>query len=229
MQVDVGRSFHLALMIAITAIVLYGFSHTVDADIIHPAREQPFILYVHVTVFTTWLLVLMTQTALIWTHNARLHRRLGWCAVLFAVGLVGVGLATTVIMGKAQVQRLGPDAGMFIFRPFSDMIFFSAAFALAIHWRKRPDIHRRLMVLAACALTPPAISRIPGVPTLSMVYLGTDLLMLAAILHDLITLRRVHAVYRWGLGIGAAGQVALLLVLSRQPAPFVAFAHFVTQ
>ena len=229
MQVQVGRSFHLALMIAITAVVLYGFSHTVDADIIHPAQKQPLILYVHVAVFTTWLLVLMTQTALIWARNPRLHRTLGWCAVGFAAGLVAVGLATTVAMGRVQVERMGPEAGFFIYRPLADVVFFCAAFGLAIHWRRRPDFHCRLMVLAACALTPPAISRIPGVPTLSMVYLGTDLLVLAAILHDLVTLRRVHAVYRWGVGIGAAGQFALLLVMSTRPEPFAAFAHFVTQ
>jgi hypothetical protein len=143
--------------------------------------------------------------------------------------MVAIGLATTVIMGKVQVQRLGPDAGLFIFRPFEDIIFFATAFALAIHWRKRPDFHRRLMVLAACALTPPAISRIPGIHSLSTVYLGTDLLVMAAILHDIVTLRRVHQVYRWGLGIGAAGQLALLLVLSKQPQPFVAFARLITQ
>src|SRR5579863_8843157 len=175
---SIGRSFHLTMMIAITAIVLYGFSHTAGAEIVHPAQDQPFILYVHVAAYTSWLLVLVTQTALIWTRNARLHRTLGWFAAGFAVGMVVIGLATTVIMGKVQVQRLGPDAGMFIFRPLEDIIFFATAFALAIHWRKRPNFHRRLIVLAACALTPPAISRIPGIHGLSTVYLGTDLLVM---------------------------------------------------
>lgn len=224
-----GRSFHLSLMIAITVIILYGFSHTVGTDIINPPRRQPLILYIHALVYTSWLLVLVSQTALIWLRNPRLHRKLGWFSLGFAVAMVAIGLLTTVIMGRIQVERLGPDAGMFIFRPFEDIIFFATAFGLAIHWRKRPDLHRRLMVLAACALTPPAISRIPGIHSLGMVYLGTDLLVLAAVLHDLLTIRRVHAAYRWGLGIGVAGQTALLLVMAKQPEPFIAFARYVTQ
>jgi len=174
-------------------------------------------------------LLTIVQTALIALGNPRLHRRLGWLGLGFGVLMVVVGIATTVVMGKVHVQRLGSDAGMFIYRPFEDIIFFAAAFGLAIYWRRQPDRHRRLMVLAACAVTPPGISRIPGIHTLSMVYLVTDLLLMAAILHDLVTTRRLHAVYRWGLAIGLAGQTILLLILSKQPALFVAFAKFVTR
>ena len=226
---SIDRSFHLVMMIAISAIVLYGFSNTITADVIHPDWRPPRILYIHVLAYTTWLLVLVSQTVLIWTRNRLLHRKLGWFGAAFALALVAIGLVTTVSMGRAHVQRMGPEAGFFIYRPLWDLICFTAAFALAIRWRKRPDIHGRLMVLAACALTPPAISRIPGVHGLGTVLLGSDLLVGAAILRDLVTLRRVHDVYCWGLGLGIAGQTALLLVMSRHPAPFAAFAHYVTQ
>lgn len=224
-----GRSFHLGLMVFIAALVLYGFSHTVDADVFHPASPQPLILYIHAAVFTTWLFLLVFQTALVTVRNPQLHRRLGWLGLGFGVLMVVIGTATILVMGKVQVERLGPDAGIFIYRPIEDIVFFATAFGLAIHWRERSDLHRRLIVLAACAVTPPAISRIPGIHSLGMVYLGTDLLVLAAILHDLVTLGRVHPVYRWGLAIGVAGQSALLLIMSKQPAPFVEFARFVTQ
>ena len=228
-DVPIDRSFHLVMMIAISAIVLYGFSNTITADVIHPQWQPPSILYIHVLAYTTWLLVLVTQTALIWTRNRVLHRKLGWFGAAFALALVAIGLATTVSMGRAHVQRMGPQAGFFIYRPLWDIVCFAAAFGLAILRRKRPDMHGRLMVLAACALTPPAISRIPGVHGLGMVLLGTDLLVVAAILRDLATLGRVHEVYRWGLGLGVAGQTVLLLVMSRHPAPFIAFARYVTQ
>lgn len=224
-----GRSFHLSLMLAISVIVLYGFSHTVDADVFHPTEKPPMILYVHALVFTTWLFLLVVQSALISVRNPRLHKRLGWFGLGFGVLMVVLGVATIVVMGRAQVQRLGPDAGMFIYRPIEDIVFFAIAFGLAIRWRKRPDFHRRLIVLAACAVTPPGISRIPGIHSLGMIYLVADLLVMTAILHDLVTLRRVHAVYRWGLGIGVAGQAALLLIMAKQPAPFVEFARFVTR
>jgi cyanophycinase-like exopeptidase len=84
------------------------------------------------------------------------------------------------------------------------------------------------MVLASCALTPPAISRIPAIHSLGAVYLGADLLVMVAMMYDMVLLRRVHAVYRWGFAIAVAGQTALLLVMADRPGPFVAFAHFVT-
>ena len=224
-----GRTFHLSLMVFIAALVLYGFSHTVDSEVFNPAQPQPVILYIHAAVFTSWLLLLVVQTALIAVRNPPLHRRLGWLGLGFGVLMVVVGIATTLVMGKVQVQRLGPDAGIFIYRPIEDIVFFAVAFGLAIYWRGQPDRHRRLIVLAACAVTPPGISRIPGIHNLSMVYLVTDLLVMTAVLHDLVTTRRLHAVYRWGLAIGVAGQTILLLILSKQPAPFVEFARFVTR
>lgn len=224
-----SRVFYLTMMALITAVILYGFSHTLQSDVLDPPRRQPLILYVHAVVYTCWLVLLIAQSALIRARNPRLHRRLGYFGAGFAAAMVVIGIATTVVMGRIQVERMGLEAGMFIYRPIEDIAFFAAAIGLAIHWRKRPDFHRRAIVLAACALTPPAISRIPGIHSLGMVYLGTDLLVMIAILHDLLTLRRVHEVYRYGLGIAVLGQSALLLVLANQPAPFLAFVRYVTQ
>lgn len=214
------RSFYLVMMIFIALLILFGFSHTVEGVIVHTAEPPPAVLYLHAAVFGGWLVVLVTQALLIWTRNPRLHRKLGWFGLGIAVLMVGVGFATTVIMGHAHLLREGPAAAMFMYRPFEDITFFAAAFGLAVYWRKRPDIHRRLMLLAAIALTPPAISRIPGLPTLSTVYAGTDLLLVIAIIHDLVTTRRIHAAYRWGTAIAIVGQVALLAVMSLRPAPF---------
>ena len=223
------RSFTIAMMIFISVLILYGFSHTVEADVINPAKPPPVMLYIHVTLFVGWLVVVLVQTALIWTRNPRLHMRLGWFGLGFGVLMVLVGLATTVVMGHEQVLRDGPDGSMFIYRPFEDIVFFAILFGLAIHWRKRPEFHRRLMLLAAIIVTPPAISRIPGVHPLSMVYAGTDLLILVAVLHDLFTVKRVHTVYRWATPIIVIGQVALLAVLSLRPAPFFQLAVAITR
>ena len=223
------RSFYLAMMIFISVLILYGFSHTVGADIINPAQPPPMILYIHVVVFLGWLVMVLTQTALIWTRNPRIHRKLGWFGAGFGTLMVVVGLITTVIMGHQHVLRDGPEGAMFIYRPFEDIIFFGAFFGLAIHWRKRPDFHRRLMLLAAIIVTPPAISRIPGVHPLSMVYAGTDLLIMVAVLHDLFTLKRIHPVHLWAGPIIVIGQVALLALLSLRPAPLFELALAITR
>lgn len=224
-----GRSFHLGLMATITFLVLYGFSHTVGADIFHPSEAPPLILYIHAAVFTGWLFLLLVQTALIASRNVRLHRKLGLAGLAFGLLMIGLGIATTIIMGRIHVLHEGPvDGAMFVYRPFEDILFFAIAFGLAIHWRKRPDLHRRLIVLAAVAVTPPGISRIPMIHSLGMVYLIADALIMVAMMHDLVTTRRIHKVYRWGLAAAMAGQTALLLILSHKPAMFVDFARFIT-
>lgn len=217
------------MMSLIAVLILYGFSHTVGADIFHPPQKPPLVLYLHVIIFVGWLGMVLTQTVLIWTHNPRLHRKLGWFAAGYGVVMVVVGVATTVIMGHQHVLRDGPSGGMFVYRPFEDILFFAVFFGLAILWRKRPDFHRRLMLLAAIMVTPPAISRIPGIQSLIMVYAGTDLLIVAGLLHDLITLKHVHAVYRRAVPIILTGQAALLVALSLHPAPLIAFGLALTR
>jgi hypothetical protein len=45
--------------------------------------------------------------------------------------------------------------------PLNDMIFFAGVFAAAAWWRKRPDVHRRLMLVPTCLFTVAAFSRFP--------------------------------------------------------------------
>src|SRR5437773_11275651 len=63
--------------------------------------------------------------------------------------------------------------------PRFDMVAFSIPFALAVYWRKKPEIHRRLILVATCALTAAAFGRFPGnlLPPVFF-YAGVDLLIL---------------------------------------------------
>jgi hypothetical protein len=44
--------FYFLMTLLIFGIVVYGFSHTVDQNLFHPAVPRPFILYVHAAVFS---------------------------------------------------------------------------------------------------------------------------------------------------------------------------------
>jgi hypothetical protein len=75
--------FYFSMSLLIAATVMYGFSHTVNENLIHPSPARPFILYLHAAVFTGWLLFFIFQSALVRTGNVRLHRQVGW----FGAGL----------------------------------------------------------------------------------------------------------------------------------------------
>ncbi len=85
------------------------------------------------------------------------------------------------------------------------------SFGLAFWWRTRPEFHRRLMFVATCALTSAAFARIPWVPG-RWFYTGVDCLILLGVVRDLMTMKRIHPVYLWGLPLMMLGQIATKVV-----------------
>jgi hypothetical protein len=53
------RPFYFWMALLIAAVVIYGFSFTVNANLFHPPTERPAILYVHGALFTGWLVFLI--------------------------------------------------------------------------------------------------------------------------------------------------------------------------
>ena len=70
------RYFYFTMSLVIAVVVIYGFSHTINENLFHPAYPRPFVLYLHAAIFTGWVVLLITQSALIRTRNLRLHRNL---------------------------------------------------------------------------------------------------------------------------------------------------------
>ena len=43
--------FYFFMSLLIAATVVYGFSHTIDHNLIHPSPLPPFVLYIHAIMF----------------------------------------------------------------------------------------------------------------------------------------------------------------------------------
>jgi hypothetical protein len=205
------RYFYLFMALLIPAIVAYGFSYTIDSNLLHPAVARPAILYVHAVVFSGWPVFFLLQSTLVRTRHVAWHRRMGWfgAALGFVVALVGT--ATAIVMGRFNVAELHSttaESGLMI--PLFDMAAFTGAFAAAIHWRRRPEFHRRLVFVATCTLTAAAFGRFPQwlLPPV-LFYAGVDVLILLGVFRDLLVDRRVHPVYLYSLPVLAAGQAVV--------------------
>jgi uncharacterized membrane protein YozB (DUF420 family) len=204
-----GQSFYFAMSLVVAAIVVYGFSFTVNDNLIHPAYPRPWILYVHAVVFSTWVSLFIVQTALVRARRVSVHRRVGpWTACL-GVLIPILGIATAIAMAKLRAGHGEPDAAGPLPISTFDMVAFTTSFALAIYWRKRPEFHRRLMFMATCALTAAAFGRIPVLDHADWFYVGVDALIAIAVARDLIVDRRVHPAFAYGLPAMIAGQVAI--------------------
>jgi hypothetical protein len=103
------------MSLLIPAVVVYGFSFTVGNRLIHPAIPRPPILYLHAVVFSGWLLFFLLQSALVRSHNVRLHRRIGWFGAALGVLIFVVGVSTAVAMARFNtLQMHATDAESFL-------------------------------------------------------------------------------------------------------------------
>jgi hypothetical protein len=219
--------FYFSMSLLIAAAVTYGFSHTVNENLIRPTSVRPFILYLHAAVFTGWLLFFILQSALVRTGNVRLHRKVGWFGAGLGVAIPIVGVATAVAMTRFNMlhQRF-PGSDAFLVVPLWDVMGFIIPFALAIYWRKKPEFHRRLVLVATCALTAAGFGRFPhSIMPEHMFYAGVDILIFLGVVRDLIVNRRVHPVYLYALPAFILGQIFVVYTYSHSSPWWMATAH----
>jgi hypothetical protein len=216
-----GKYFYFFMALLIGVVVVYGFSHTVDHYLIHAVPVRPWILYLHGAVFSGWVVFLILQSALVRIHKVSVHRTLGWFGVALGVVIPVLGLSTAITMDRFNiVQFHSKGVSPFLAIQVNDMVCFTTLFALAILWRRRPEFHRRLILVASCALTSAAIARFPFVP-LEWSYVGVDLLVFMGVVRDLIVNKRVHTVYRYALPLMIVSQTTAMHLFLSAPAWWV--------
>jgi hypothetical protein len=217
------KYFYFYMSVLIAVVVFYGFSHTVNKNLIHPAIQKPWILWVHGIVFSGWLFFFILQSALVRARSVRWHRNVGWFGAVLGASMVYLGVSTTLSMARFYLYTMHRTEANFLIVPFWDISCFAVCFALAIVWRKKPEHHRRMMLLATCALTAAGWGRIPFLSTGGF-YAGVDFLLLLGIARDWIVNRRIHSVYIAGLPVFAAGQALALVVVITKPDWWMKFA-----
>jgi hypothetical protein len=65
------KYFYFAMSLLIAAIVVWGFSHTIDANLFHGAPPRPLLLWIHGAAFSLWVAFYIFQSALVRTRNVR--------------------------------------------------------------------------------------------------------------------------------------------------------------
>lgn len=211
------RSFYFWMSLLITGVVVYGFSHTVGGRLIRPPSRPPLILYFHAVLFTGWLVFFIVQSALVRTRNVKWHRFFGWFGVGLASVMVVLGFTIAVIMNRFEAVVLHEPDPAFLAIPFSDMVFFGVLVALATYWRRKPELHRRLLFIATCALLDAPFARISYLFNNNLFYPCIDAVMLLGVVRDLMVNRRIHKVYLIALPALMTLQVGVLYLWRGTP------------
>ena len=224
------RRFYVGMAIAVLITVFLGFSRTYFLKGYYGTPELSLLLHIHGLVFTSWVLLFLAQTTLVATGRTDLHRKLGVGGAVLAALLLIVGTITAIMRVKGG--RPSPIPGVsplsFLAVPLFDMVVFAILIGVGLVQRHRPDTHKRLMTLATIALTSAPIARFAAVRQVGPpAFFGlTDLFIVAMLVYDLATRRRVHPATIWG-GLVIVASQPLRLMISGTPA-WLAFAGWLT-
>jgi hypothetical protein len=235
------RRFFTAMACAALAVVTFGFATSyylwpLTRATHYPAGQPispslPALVHLHALVFTGWIVLLVVQVGLVATGNVAWHRRLGTAAAALIPVMLIIGVATAIRGARAGWNPGGPyaDADAFMFVGIADLTVFGVLAAAGIALRRRPDLHKRLMLYATLGgLMWPAITRLPFVAGRFPLMFGLlAALLLAPAVRDLWRGARV----RWiTLAIGLSVLATFLLrPLVARSAAWHAIAEWLTR
>jgi hypothetical protein len=206
------RAFYRRVSIAflVTALVGFGRTYFLKAAF-HGAALTP-LLHVHGFVGTTWLVLLVVQTGLVSSRRVDLHMKLGIAGALVATAFVPLGILVPLSLARSGATT--PERLVFLIFPLTQALMFGGFVGAALWNRKRPELHKRLMLVGTATMVTPAISRllmsvpVPEGPRPVFALVLTTAFVLAGMLHDWKTRHRVHRLYIWAaLAILVSGPV----------------------
>lgn len=202
-SVFLARYFYFAMAVLLAAIVGYGFSHTIEENLLHPSFPRPRVLYVHAAVFGGWMTLFLVQTGLVAVvRKRRWHWWLGWLGVVMACAMPVLGTWSALRMTHLRYGFGDLDDVAFLILALDDMAVFAALMTAAVLLRDRQsEAHKRLVLMATCLICVAALSRFPPwLPTIGTAvwpyYLYADVLIGLGLLRDLVVIGRPHWVYR---------------------------------
>lgn len=223
---EVRRAF-LPAALAGTVLAVVGFWPTYFGPLVTGTVQEPAIIHVHVVVMVAWLVLFIAQAWFAASGRIRLHIRLGPWLMGFGVVLVVVGL---LAISEGFAERLATGdvfrAQRWLFGTLRDVVFFVPFLVAGWVSRRRPGIHKRVMLVATTILILPAVGRMTflGFPVVLWKFmLVWPLPVYLAMAHDFRTKRLVHPVYV--IGIAAMLAMRLVLPLNQSAAWHAAAAH----
>ncbi|HXW92171.1 MAG TPA: hypothetical protein VEK33_16595 [Terriglobales bacterium] len=192
----------------------------------NPAIARPLILWFYGAAFSDWIVFFMFQSVLVRTRNIKWHRFFGWFGATLGAAMVLLGTATAIVMGCFDTYRHHlSGAELFLVIPFFDMTAFGTFFALAVVWRKKPELHRRLIFIATCALLDAPFARFDFIFNHSLLVLSPDPVIGLGVVRDLLVNRSIHRIYLVALPTLIVLQGLVTLIWRSEASWWVRIAH----
>jgi cytochrome bd-type quinol oxidase subunit 2 len=188
------RKFYPAMATVIAALVFAGFTPSFYArDWSGGATPLAGPVLVHGVAGTLFVLVLTVQSWLIAAGRESWHRTLGSWGALLAMAFVLSGIVVTFNLEQGHVGESRRVLAAHVWTNAAPLAAFALLVAAGIWQRHVPARHKRLMLLAAVVLLPPATGRLFG--PFDLAWLNLPLYVCAAAanaVYDVIARGRPH-------------------------------------
>jgi hypothetical protein len=198
------RWFYTSMGIVATLVVVAGFGGSYYG-MATGAGSLPPLVKVHGLVFALWLILFIAQTTLVAARRVAVHRRLGYAAAALAPAMVGLGYATAIEGARRgfDLNFTNDPLGYMVF-PLGSITAFTVLAAGGFWYRRRPEVHKRLMLLATVGplMNAPLAHLFAHTEALrgrALLFLCVMLVLLfACAVYDRLTCGRFHPVSLWG-------------------------------
>ena len=214
--------FYLALALVCAAIAIGGFAPSYWLQLPAGTFKGAPLLHIHGALATAWVLFLISQSRLVMRGSIARHRDWG----LFGISLASVLTVVAMMVAiQSMTAKLAEGAGdpvrSFLIVPMSGILLFAGFTAAAVTNIRRPEWHRRFMIVGTVALLGAAMARVffffavgggPGVrpglmgapppPAMPLVSgLLLQLILVAGMVHDKRRHGRIHPAWIYGFAI----------------------------
>lgn len=215
--------FYVTMACIFVAIAFGGFFETYWLQVAQGTFTGSPLLHFHGLLFFAWTLFFLSQATLVANRKLRAHRAWGLLGISLATAMVFTGAIVALENLQSKVTQYGNDARAFLIVPLGAMFLFGLFVTAAIVNVRRPEWHKRLMLVATTALLQAAVARFfflaatgggPGMRPGTVAPLPVKAsvlpsalvasLIVAAMVHDRRTHGRVHPAYWWGFGATVA-------------------------
>jgi len=189
-----GRLFHTGMAVALLLTAVIGFGPTYFFKPVHPSPPLSPLLHAHGMVFTAWLILLIVQSGLVRAERTDVHKRLGMVGALLAALVVVLGFSVAIYAARRGTAADGMTPLGFMIFPFGQILLFGGFVGAGLWNRRKPELHRRLILVGTICMMTPAISRMVDKRSVLAMFLTVGFVVVAMI-HDWLSRRRVHPVY----------------------------------
>ncbi len=165
---DRSTLFYLGFGVFGLAVVALGFGVTYVLPMARRSFSAPWFVHLHGASALGWLLLVILQAQLVRDRRTPLHRRLGQVAVPLSLVVWASGLATAGWVAERDLPKGATAAMAGIAGTFTGLTLFLLLAIAAFLTRRRPDWHKRLVLLATIHVLWPAFFRLrhllPAIP-----------------------------------------------------------------